>query len=161
MITAIICMLICLFSGFLYNAVAQITVDIGVVVSDQTVSALPGKYAKALLEELTGWGKVTTIVLHGGCVFEFKGAFPKGSEGSGIYNLESDGDGFEGHLNLEKVDHIAYQDKLHRGMQSYAFVFSDASKGCMFKVFVGRDEQGELLSHQVKRFKEIQANNQL
>ena len=116
---------------------------------------IPGEKAQALLEEITDWGNTTTIILHGGSVFEFKGDFPKGSVAMGFYNLKGE-NGFEGHLNLEKVDHIAFQDKQHRGKQSYALVFNDQNGECIFKIFVGRDKNGDLLEAQVNRFKALQ-----
>jgi hypothetical protein len=119
---------------------------------------LAGSYAKALLIELSQWGNVTTIILHAGCVFEFKGLFPAGEEGSGFYNLHTEGVGFEGHINLDKVSHISFQVRPHRGNDSYAFVFESAKKECIFKVFVGRDAQGQLLADQVEKFKTIQNN---
>ncbi len=128
---------------------------------DSESAVLDGAYAKALLQNLPQWGHVTTIVLHGGCVFEFKGDFPKGEEGSGFYNLNSGGHGFEGHLSLEKIHHISFQDKLHRGRQSYALVFEDEQNNCIFKVFLGRDEQGELIHSQVDKFKSLQAELEL
>lgn len=117
---------------------------------------IPGEHALELLQDIANWGNTTTIILHGGCVFEFKGDFPKGSVAQGFYNLQGD-NGFEGHLNLDKVDHIAFQDKVHRGRQSYALVFSDKDNQCIFKIFVGRDSDGELHPTQVDRFKALQA----
>ncbi len=117
---------------------------------------IPGNKAFELLQEIADWGNTTTIILHGGCVFEFKGNFPPGSMAQGFYNLKGD-NGFEGHLNLEKVHHISFQDKQHRGKQSYALVFNDADNQCMFKIFVGRDTRGELLPNQVARFQELQS----
>lgn len=116
---------------------------------------IPGDKALELLQEIADWGNTTTIILHGGSVFEFKGNFPQGSVAQGFYNLKGES-GFEGHLNLAKVDHIAFQDKQHRGKQSYALVFNDKDNGCIFKIFVGRDSDGELLENQVTRFKELQ-----
>lgn len=126
-------------------------------------TALTGNYAKALLQELSLWGDVTTIIIHGGCVFEFKGVFPAGSEGAGYYNLKGGGSaaasaGFEGHISLEKIAYIAFQDTPHRGKESYAFVFTDHDEACIFKVFLGRDSQGELIEEQVARFKAIQGD---
>ena len=118
--------------------------------------AMPGREAKALLTLLSCWSNTTTIILHGGCVFEFKGVFPVGSEYEGFYNLESDGDGFHGHIKLSKIDRIVFQDSLHRGRQSYAFVFEDQEGATIFKVFLGRDSHGELYVDQVSAFKKIQ-----
>jgi putative heme utilization carrier protein HutX len=117
---------------------------------------ITGNKSLELLQEIADWGNTTTIILHGGSVFEFKGDFPKGSVAQGFYNLKGE-NGFEGHLNLEKVDHIAFQDKQHRGKQSYALVFNDEDNNCIFKIFIGRDTDGELLETQVMRFKELQA----
>lgn len=124
-----------------------------VVVSE----SLAGKHALALLEAISEWGNVTTIVLHAGCVFEYKGPFPKGTMGEGFYNLDGPVPGFHGHLNLSKVARIEFQDRAQRGRQSYAFVFTSESNECMFKVFLGRDELGELIGPQVAAFKKIQA----
>ena len=70
---------------------------------------IPGDQSLSLLQEIENWGNTTTILLHGGCVFEFKGHFPVGSMAEGFYNLKGES-GFEGHLNLAKVNHIAFQD---------------------------------------------------
>ena len=125
-------------------------------VAEETV--LSGDQAFDLMRELSTWGRLRTIIIHGGSVFEFDGAFPRGEMGSGYYNLQSAQQGFEGHINLDKVDHIAFQDALHRGRQAYAFIFKDANGDNIFKVFIGRDENGDLLTHQVERFKQIRSN---
>lgn len=120
-------------------------------------SVLAGEQAEVLMRKLATWGNTTTIVIHGGCVFEFKGPFPEGSIAQGYYNLDGPVPGFHGHINLDAIKQIAFQDKLHRGRQSYAFVFQDKDGSNIFKVFLGRDEQGELIPMQVDAFKKIQA----
>ena len=118
---------------------------------------LEGLYAEALLKELATWTNTTTIILHGGCVFEFKGRFPKGAIGHGFYNLGGDAPGFQGHIRLEAVKHIEFQDRPHRGRESYAFNFMDSENQSIFKVFLGRDQQGQLLQKQVSVFKCIRS----
>lgn len=117
---------------------------------------MPGSQSKFLLEEIATWEEVTTIIVHGGCVFEFKGPFPKGVEAEGFYNLQGDMPGFHGHLNLDRIDHIRFQDKQHRGRQSYAYVFEDADNAVIFKIFLGRDLAGQLFTQQVERFQAMQ-----
>ncbi|MCX4192671.1 heme utilization cystosolic carrier protein HutX [Methylophaga sp. OBS1] len=126
----------------------------------ESINCMPGEKARALLEEIADWEWVTTIVIHGGSVFEFKGPFPRGSEGHGFYNLEGPLPGFHGHLNLERVAHIRFQDKAHRGRESYAFVFEDSDGETIFKIFLGRDANGELMPAQTQRFKQLQAQYQ-
>lgn len=118
-------------------------------------SVMPGKLAQQLLEKISDWGSMTTIIIHGGSVFEFTGAFPKGSVAEGFYNLQASGSGFHGHLNLQKVAQISFQTKPHRGRESYAFVFENVEGEVMFKVFLGRDAQGELLSAQREQFYQL------
>ncbi len=113
--------------------------------------AIPGSQAQLLLEEISEWENTTTIILHGGSVFEFKGVFPKGELAHGFYNLKGES-GFEGHINLEKITSINLQSKLHRGKESYAFVFQDKDKNCIFKIFLGRDGKGELHPLQKQKF---------
>lgn len=116
--------------------------------------SLPGTEALALLQRISTWGNTTTIVLHGGCVFEFKGPFPFGEMAEGYYNLKGD-TGFEGHLRLDLIDEIQLQSRQHRGRESHAFVFADKDGGAIFKIFLGRDEDGRLLTNQLREFEQI------
>ncbi len=122
--------------------------------NDNTEHSLPGTEALALLQDISTWGNTTTIVLHGGCVFEFKGDFPTGSLAEGYYNLKGS-TGFEGHLKLDNVSRIQLQSKNHRGRESHAFVFVDKNNEVIFKIFLGRDADGTLLPHQVQKFSQL------
>lgn len=117
---------------------------------------LSAKHVEALLMALSTWGNTTTIITHKGCVFEFKGAFPKGTVAEGYYNLVGPVPGFHGHIKLDAIQGVRFQDKLHRGRQSYAFDFQDKEGRCIFKIFLGRDEEGELIPEQIDTFKRIQ-----
>ena len=118
----------------------------------QPISMIPKQDVQPLLEELSTWGKVTTIVIHKGSVFEFKGEFPEGSVAHGFFNLSNNGSGFEGHININSIKNVTFQDKLHRGSESYAFVFNDSGGEPVFKVFIGRDAHGHLLEDQKQAF---------
>ena len=113
---------------------------------------LPANRALSVLQDLPSWGDLVTIVLHGGCVFEYKGPFPKGEVGKGFYNLTGTRPGFEGHINLKAIDHIAFQARQHAGRMAYALNFNDKYGGNLFKVFLGRDDLGEIYSDQKIRF---------
>ena len=47
-----------------------------------------------VLQDLPSRGNLVTIVLHDGCVFEYKGPFPAGEIGKGFYNLKGARPGF-------------------------------------------------------------------
>ncbi|MEZ5539951.1 MAG: heme utilization cystosolic carrier protein HutX [Pseudomonadales bacterium] len=121
--------------------------------SEATVQ-LAGSQALDLLQQISTWGNTTTIILHGGSVFEFKGDFPTGTMAEGFYNLKGNG-GFEGHLNLESVQSIQFQSKNHRGRESHALVFVDKNNDTIFKIFLGRDAEGNLLQHQLEKFEQL------
>ena len=122
---------------------------------EQTYS-LPADQAESLLRDIAHWGKLTTIIIHGGCVFEFKGNFPKGFIAEGFYNLDSGQSGFEGHIRLSAIESITLQSKRHRGRPSYSFVFA-SEKETIFKVFLGRNENGEIFPDQLIAFNKISA----
>ena len=117
---------------------------------------IEGEKAQIVLESVSAWGNVTTIILHGGSVFEFKGPFPKGTLAEGFYNLRGAGEGasagFEGHINLSLVTRIDFQERQHRGRDSYALVFNNKDNQPIFKIFVGRDNQGDLIASQLDAF---------
>ncbi|UZE96349.1 heme utilization cystosolic carrier protein HutX [Alkalimarinus alittae] len=119
--------------------------------NDNAEASMPGDKAQQLLETISQWQNTTTIILHGGSVFEFKGVFPQGELAHGFYNLKGES-GFEGHLNLDKVNVIKFQSKLHRGQESHAFVFHDSEGECIFKIFLGRDAEGQLHPSQKEQY---------
>ena len=126
--------------------------------SEDSIEQMSGSEAEALLREVATWGKTTTVILHGGCVFEFKGTFPAGNLGMGYYNLDgATSGGFEGHIKLDAIATVGFQDKPHRGRNSYAFTFDNTDGQNLFKVFLGRDEQGEIFPEQIEKFNTIRA----
>ena len=120
-------------------------------------SVLAGSQAEALLRALAQWGPTTTIVQQGDCVFEFKGSFPPGAVSEGYYNLAGATPGFHGHIRLGAIERIAFQERQHRGRDSYAFVFEDAGQAVLFKVFLGRDSTGAVCPDQLRKFHSIRA----
>lgn len=122
---------------------------------DHVPHTLAADDAESLLRELASWGPTTTIVLHGGCVFEFKGVFPSGHVAEGYYNLEGGIPGFHGHIRLGEIAAIGFQEKQHRGRDSYAFTFENANGENLFKVFLGRSAAGEVYAEQIERFQYI------
>ncbi len=123
----------------------------------ETTLQLPGSQVLDLLQKISTWGNTTTIILHGGSVFEFKGDFPTGTLAEGFYNLKGDS-GFEGHLNLDSIQSIQFQSKNHRGRESHALVFIDKNSDVIFKIFLGRDADGNLLTHQLEQFEKLKSS---
>lgn len=108
-----------------------------------------------LIESLPGWGMLTVIVQNEGSIFEFKGHFPKGSIAHGYYNFMHHETPFHGHLRIDNITDVGLVSKPHRGSESHSFVFMSANGNCVFKVFLGRDAQRQLIPQQVQRFKQL------
>ncbi len=119
--------------------------------SNSKTFTLNADQSQGLLELFSTWDNTTTIILHGGSVFEFKGVFPSGNNAHGFYNLKGE-TGFEGHLNLSKVATITAEIKQHRGREARSFNFIDGHEQLIFKVFLGRDDAGEIHINQIAAF---------
>lgn len=128
------------------------------------VSALPAEHrsivAGARFEEimrvLTQWGEVLFIVHTPDIVLECAGKVPPGSFARGYYNLHGDSP-ISGHLKAENCAHIAFVSRPFMGRPSRSLQFFNGAGEAMFKVFVRRDAERNLLPDQVQRFDELRA----
>ncbi|MCS6175718.1 heme utilization cystosolic carrier protein HutX [Shewanella baltica] len=141
---------------------AQLASELGIA-ELEVVAALPPEQVvfvpltqlDTLLQALPEWGKLTTIVMLSGSVFEFKGDFPDGKYAHGYYNLYSKGDGLHGHLKLEAMRSIALISRPFRGSESHSINFFGSEGEVVFKVYLGRDKQRALFPEQVRQFKAL------
>ncbi|MGR3969597.1 heme utilization cystosolic carrier protein HutX [Shewanella sp. 1180_01] len=141
---------------------AQLASELGIA-ELEVVAALPPEQVvfvpltqlDTLLQALPEWGKLTTIVMLSGSVFEFKGDFPEGKYAHGYYNLYSKGDGLHGHLKLDAMRGIALISRPFRGSESHSINFFGSEGEVVFKVYLGRDKQRALFPEQVRQFKAL------
>lgn len=117
---------------------------------------LPGDQAQTILEQLVGFGPVTTIVHSFGSIFEVKAPFPKGKVARGYYNLMGREGELHGHLKLDNVKNIALVSKPFMGRESHYFGFFCQDGNNIFKIYLGRNEKRELIAEQVEQFKQWQ-----
>jgi len=124
---------------------------------EQEVNMLPAEQAQYLLTDIAGWGKVTCIIEVSGFVFEVKAPLPKGKNAYGYYNLSHDSDGLQGHLKLDNLSAIALLNRKVRGKLSYYVQFFDLSGNSVFKIYLGRDKDGQVNPAQITRFNALSA----
>ncbi len=115
-----------------------------------------GEHAEQILGLLPTWGRLTTIIIGAGSVFEVKADFPKGKIAHGFYNLMGKEGQLHGHLRIDLITDISFVSKSFRGMESYYMAFFTASGECMFKVYLGRDKRRQLFPEQIELFKTLQ-----
>ena len=129
--------------------------------ADKTVT-LDSADTLPLLAEIATLGKLTTIVIHNGHVFEFKGEFPGGAMAHGYYNLLAQ-EGFTGHLKVDSIRRIEMICGRHRGRDTWYWQFLHDDGSVAFKVFLGRDADGNVNADQLdwflNRFQQLNRSN--
>ncbi len=131
--------------------------DVVAALPHDMVAIAPGEHAQTILESLVGFGPVTTIVHSFGSIFEVKAPFPKGKVARGYYNLMGNEGELHGHLKLENIRHVALVSKPFMGRESHYFGFFSECGSNIFKVYLGRNKQRELIEEQVITFRAMQA----
>jgi putative heme utilization carrier protein HutX len=107
--------------------------------------------------DLTTWGEILMIVHTEDIVLEVEGRLPEGSEGHGWFNIHGDSP-IGGHIRKERCVSIAFVDRGFHGRRSCSVWFMNAEGRAMFKVFVRRDKERNLLNDQVQRFESLRAS---
>lgn len=109
-----------------------------------------------VLEDITAWGTILFIVHTPDIVLECKGTLPPGSYGRGYYNIHGDSP-IGGHIRAENCKEIAFVARPFMGRDSRSIQFFNAAGEAMFKIFVARDAERELIPEQVAKFDALRA----
>lgn len=112
---------------------------------------VPGDKFADVMQALTSWGEVLLIVHTQDIVLECAGRIPPGTFGRGYFNLHGVSP-IGGHLKADNCRHIAFVSRPFMGRPSRSIQFFNAAGEAMFKVFVRRDEQRNMLADQVEKF---------
>lgn len=129
----------------------------------ETIRCLPeemwrehkGDRFEEIIKEIPSWGSVTTIANTGDMIFEVAGEFPEGSYARGFYNLKKTEGGFSGHIKADACDTIFFLKRPFFGKLSASINFMNAEGACYLKIFIGRNEAGELKADQMARFDKL------
>ncbi|MDP9838886.1 putative heme utilization carrier protein HutX [Neorhizobium huautlense] len=108
----------------------------------------------AIWTDLTTWGKVLFIVHTDDIVLEAEGTLPEGSEGHGWFNIHGDSP-IGGHIKNDNCASVTFVDRAFHGRRSCSVWFMNAKGSAMFKVFVRRDENRELIGEQLQKFEAL------
>lgn len=109
---------------------------------------LPGEQMTDLLLEIAGWGDVTVIMHSADVIMEFTGPVPAGELGHGFYNLPGP-KGLHGHLRVSHCGAMYAVERPFMGRDTAAVIFTNHDGDVMFKVFLGRDSEGEIMATQL------------
>lgn len=121
---------------------------------DEMRAFAPGDKFVEVMDDLTTWGKVMTIINTDDGIFEIGGEMPKGTVSHGYYNLAGSAP-LHGHLKHDRCGAIAFVERTFNNKKSVFVAFVNIDGGIMFKVFVGRDEKRELKEDQLVKFRTL------
>ncbi len=114
----------------------------------------PAEKFNDIWNELRSWGEVLMIVQTPDIVFEVPGHLPEGTEGHGWFNIHGDSP-IGGHIKKDNCTTITFIDREFHGRRSLSVWFMNAGGSAMFKLFVRRDENKELLADQLSKFEAL------
>lgn len=131
--------------------------EVGVSPAD-LISCLPADQATSIagnmfadvMNEISEWGEITFLVHTDDVILEAKGVVPKGDEAQGMYNLH--GKPIGGHLRIGNCASIAFVSRPLFSSITHSVQFFNHDGGCMFKIYLGRDKDRQLIPEQIAAF---------
>ncbi|MCB1510253.1 MAG: heme utilization cystosolic carrier protein HutX [Hyphomicrobiaceae bacterium] len=128
----------------------------------EVVRALPGEHCQVVsgdrfeyaMGHLTTWGKVLMIVHTPNIVLECKGPIPPGSASRGYFNMHGESP-IGGHIKADRCTDIAFVSRPFMGRPSCSIQFFDMDGAAMFKIFVARDDNRNMITLQLEKFEQL------
>ncbi|MCZ8376069.1 MAG: heme utilization cystosolic carrier protein HutX [Beijerinckiaceae bacterium] len=114
----------------------------------------PSEQFESIWREIGTWGEILFIVHTADIVLECEGSLPAGSFGQGYYNIHGDSP-IGGHIRAANCRAIYLVDRAFHGRRSCSIQFFNGEGEAMFKIFVRRDSERNLLPDQLARFEAL------
>lgn len=130
------------------------TFEVVQALADEYRTIVSGSQLEPILRAMTEWGEVLFIVHTPDIVLECAGKVPPGSFGRGYLNLHGDSP-IGGHIKADNCVHIAFVSRPFMGRPSCSLQFFNGAGEAMFKIFVRRDKDRNLIASQVARFEAL------
>ena len=125
---------------------------------EENVRQTEGSRIVEILQAIAAWDESVTFIAHTpDAIVEVSGKLPNGKVGRGFYNFdhpETEG-GVHGHIYYENCASIYLLERPFMGKATCSLNFINRNGGAMFKIFVGRDETGELKQHQIEAMRKL------
>lgn len=117
---------------------------------------IEGGRFEEIWSELTGWGEVLFLIHTKDIVAEVEGSLPAGTQGQGYFNIHGDSP-IGGHIKADNCKEIFLIDRAFHGRRSCSVQFFNGEGESMFKIFVRRDKERNLLPDQLQKFEALKA----
>ncbi len=118
-------------------------------------SVVQGEAFADIMQDITTWGEILFLIHNQDIVLECSGTLPPGTFAHGYFNIHGDSP-IGGHIKADNCKAIAF---VVRGLKrvGMSVQFYNAAGEAMFKIFVRRDANRELIPEQVKMFEALRA----
>lgn len=116
---------------------------------------LPGSLFTEVMEDIANWGEITFIVNTPNIILEARAPLGRGKIGHGMFNLHDKPIG--GHIHHEKCARIAFVRRKFFNTATASVQFYAQDGSCMFKVYLGRDENRALKPDQIAAMDALQS----
>ena len=121
--------------------------------------AIAGEKFDDVWSDLTTWGDVLFLVHTKDVVAEITGSLPAGTHGHGYFNIHGDSP-IGGHIKASNCAEIVLLDRTPPGgRRSCSVQFLNQVGDAMFKVFVARDKERNLLADQIEKCEGLKARD--
>ena len=120
-------------------------------------SEVPRDMFEEVVEQMVGWGRLRVVVGSENVIMEVLTRFPRGRRGHGFFNLHDEGCCLGGHLRVSELSSIHLVSQPFMGLETRSVQFFDLSGRCMFKVYLDRDEQRNILRDQLQMFNSLRS----
>ncbi len=107
-----------------------------------------------VMADLAHWGEMTVIVHTSDVIVEVSSTIPEGKMGRGFFN-PAGAHPLGGHLRADHCRDVIFLTRPFNNRQTASIVFLNHEGESMFKVFVGRDADGELRQDQLERMRKL------
>ena len=128
--------------------------DVITCLPKQEALSVSGENFEKVMRGVSQLGSITFIVHTHDIVLECKGHVPKGSFGRGYFNIHGDSP-IGGHIRADHCASIHFVSRDMMGRLSHALIFCNKQGEAMFKIYLGRDENRELIPDQVEQFEAL------
>lgn len=119
------------------------------------VVTVPGSLFEQVMADVTAWGEITFIVNTPNIIFEVKAPVGPGKIGHGMFNLHDKAIG--GHIHYQKCAKIAFVRRKFFNTDTASVQFYAHDGSCMFKIYLGRNEDRALKPEQIAAMDALQA----
>ncbi|MGD1933784.1 MAG: heme utilization cystosolic carrier protein HutX [Candidatus Phaeomarinobacter sp.] len=132
------------------------TLEVVKLLPERRRTIASGDHLQDVLNDITEWGDILFIVEAKDIISGMTAPLPKPFEADGYYHFF--GTGFGGHLKQGACKHIALVDRTFQKRRAVSVQFFNADGEPIFKVFISRDDEGDLRADQLDRFDQLRAS---